>query len=52
MGYVADLVGLARSFSLLIVLAFLAALLALALPRQTAASAAETSFLPVPQRDV
>jgi FSR family fosmidomycin resistance protein-like MFS transporter len=52
MGYVADLVGLARSFSLLIVLAFLAALLALALPRQTAASAAETSFLPVLQRDV
>jgi fucose permease len=39
MGYVADRVGLLRSFSLLIVFAFLAACLALALPRKTTASA-------------
>jgi hypothetical protein len=39
MGYVADRVGLLRSFSLLMVFAFLAACLALALPRQTTASA-------------
>jgi cyanate permease len=39
MGYVADRVGLLRSFSLLIVFAFLAAFLAMALPRQTATSA-------------
>lgn len=39
MGYVADRVGLLRSFSLLIVFAFLAAFLAMALPRKTAASA-------------
>jgi FSR family fosmidomycin resistance protein-like MFS transporter len=34
MGYIADLVGLARSFSLLIAIAFLGALLALALPKK------------------
>jgi FSR family fosmidomycin resistance protein-like MFS transporter len=33
MGYIADLVGLARSFSMLIVLAFMGAVLALALPK-------------------
>jgi fucose permease len=36
MGYIADLVGLIRSFSLLIALAFLGAMLALALPKKHA----------------